>query len=309
MLEPPKHISWSVNNVPYATFKQFLDNNTPLKKFKYSIEIDKNIDNQSFRNECINAAKLLPDNLAIPLSGSDSEIVARSVKLVGKQATVYYEDYPWAETSHKEKSKQIAQELNFPWICYDADYDTCLTRMKNYSLQLGNMSRGFLITLGLFEKIANTQFIVGGLGELEKDGWIYRKTMENCIGEDWDKEIIIPCPPTEIIWWLWARQNKRPGQYTFFNSTKELIKSQAEHPLLSYGKQNKGVCNTVAMKNAEWPELIFKQKTDHFHPTENFYNKIYDEMEENMFTHYDEDLFTLVKNGFCGFVNYTRLLN
>ena len=96
MLEPPKHISWSVNNVPYATFKQFLDNNTPLKKFKYSIEIDKNIDNQSFRNECINAAKLLPDNLAIPLSGSDSEIVARSVKLVGKQATVYYEDYPWA---------------------------------------------------------------------------------------------------------------------------------------------------------------------------------------------------------------------
>ena len=170
------------------------------------------------------------------------------------------------------------------------------------------MSRGFLITLGLFDKIPNTQFIVGGLGELEKDGWIYRKTMENCIGEDWDNEIIIPCPPTEIIWWLWARQNKRSGQYTFFNSTKELIKSQAEHPLLSYGKQNKGVCNTIAMKNSEWPELIYKEKTDHFRPTENFYNKIYDEMEENMFTHYNENLFTLVKDGFCGFVNYTRLL-
>lgn len=308
MLEPPKHISWSVNNVPYATFKQFLDNNTPLKKFKYSIEIDKNINNQSFRNECINAAKLLPDNLAIPLSGSDSEIIARSVKLVGKQATIYYENYPWADTSHKEQSKQIADQLNFPWKCYDADYDACLTRMKNYSVQLGNMSRGFLITLGLFDKIPNTQFIVGGLGELEKDGWIYRKTMENCIGEDWDNEIIIPCPPTEIIWWLWARQNKRSGQYTFFNSTKELIKSQAEHPLLSYGKQNKGVCNTIAMKNSEWPELIYKEKTDHFRPTENFYNKIYDEMEENMFTHYNENLFTLVKDGFCGFVNYTRLL-
>ena len=308
MLEPPKHISWSVNNVPYATFKQFLDNNTPLKKFKYSIEIDKNINNQSFRNECINAAKLLPDNLAIPLSGSDSEIIARSVKLVGKQATIYYENYPWADTSHKEQSKQIADQLDFPWKCYDADYDACLTRMKNYSVQLGNMSRGFLITLGLFDKIPNTQFIVGGLGELEKDGWIYRKTMENCIGEDWDNEIIIPCPPTEIIWWLWARQNKRSGQYTFFNSTKELIKSQAEHPLLSYGKQNKGVCNTIAMKNSEWPELIYKEKTDHFRPTENFYNKIYDEMEENMFTHYNENLFTLVKDGFCGFVNYTRLL-
>lgn len=311
MFEVPKHISWSVNDVPYGNFKTFLDQNIPLKKFNYSVDIDKNVDNGTFRQECINAAKLLPnDTLAIPVSGGDSEIVARSCKLAGKKdVIIYYEDYPWADTHYRWLSQGVANELGYKWICHEADYNECLERMKRLSVQLGNMSRGFLITIGLFENIPTEQFIVGGLGELEKDGWIYRKTLENNIGEDWDKEIIIPCPPTEIIWWLWAQQTKRNGQYTFFNSTKELIKSQAEHPLLSYGKNNKGVCNTTDLKNNEWPELVFKNKTDHFHPNDDFYNKIYLEMEENMYKHFDRSMFTLVKKGFCGFVNYTKLLS
>jgi hypothetical protein len=65
----------------------------------------------------------------------------------------------------------------------------------------------------------------------------------------------------------------------------------------------------MSMKNSEWPELIYKEKTDHFHPNDNFYQEIYDEMEENMYKHYDRELFTLVKKGFCGFVNYTELLD
>jgi hypothetical protein len=308
MFEVPKHISWSVNDVPYGNFKQFLEQNVPLKKFDYFIDIDKNVKNNTFRQECINAAKHLPNNLAIPVSGSDSEIVARAVKAIGKTAIIYYEHYPWANNDLKMKSKQIANELDFEWVSYEADYEECLQRMKKFSVLLGNMSRGFLITLGLFEKIPEEKFIVGGLGELEKDGWIYRKTMENCLGPDWDKELTIPCPPTEIIWWLWAKEQKRAGQYTFFNSTKSLIKSQVEHEKLSYGKQNKGVCNTMAMKNHEWPELIYKTKTDHFHPSDDFYNKIYLEMEENMYKHYNRKMFTLVKQGFCGFVNYTKLL-
>ena len=74
--------------------------------------------------------------------------------------------------------------------------------------------------------------------------------MINCFGEDWDKEIIIPCPSSEILWWFWGKDRDRVGQYTFFNSTLPLIKSAAIHPLLSYGKQNKGVCNTMKMKNS-----------------------------------------------------------
>ena len=42
MFEVPKHISWSVNDVPYGNFKQFLEQNVPLKKFDYFIDIDKN---------------------------------------------------------------------------------------------------------------------------------------------------------------------------------------------------------------------------------------------------------------------------
>tara|TARA_Y200000002_G_scaffold383243_1_gene404361 strand:- start:10021 stop:10950 length:930 start_codon:yes stop_codon:yes gene_type:complete len=309
MFEVPSHISWSINGKVNSTFKHFLDNQIPLKTFDYNVYIDNNIKADTFRKECIKAAELLPNNLAIPVSGGDSEIVARSVHALGKQATIYYEDYPWVSSTYKDMSKKVAEELNYEWIDYTADYDQCIERMKKYSVMLGNMSRGFLITLGLFEKIPHEQFIVGGLGELEKDGWIYRKTMENCIGPDWDKELTIPCPPTEIIWWLWAKEQKRAGQYTFFNSTKSLIKSQVEHKKLSYGKHNKGVCNTIAMKNYEWPELIYKNKTDHFHPTDDFYNQIYKEMENNMYEHYDRKMFKLVKNGFCGFVNYTKLLS
>lgn len=304
----PNHIWWSVNNIPYAEFKTFLKQNIKLDTFDYQILVDKYIVADTFRQECLNAACLLPDtHLAIPVSGSDSEIVARSAHAVGRKASIYYEDYPWADPSYKTKSKQIAKELGYEWIGFEADYKECLERMKHYSVALGNMSRGFLISLGMFDKIPKNQFIVGGLGELEKDGWIYKTTIENCIGEEWDKELIIPCPPTEIIWWLYSGLVNREGMWTFFNSTLPLIKSQATHPLLDYGKHNKGVCNTISLKNAEWPELVFKEKTDHFHPNNEFYLKIYNIMEDNMYKYYPRDLFSLVKKGFCGFVNYSKL--
>lgn len=306
----PSHIFWSINEIPYSNFKDFLDQNIKLDSFDYQILTHNTIENKTFRQECIDAAKTLPQtNLAIPVSGSDSEIVARSVHANGKKATIYYEDYPWADSSYKEKSMQLARELNYDWVGFEADYDECLSRMKYYSVKLGSMSRGFLVSLGMFDKIPNEKFIVGGLGELEKDGWIYRKTLENCLGEDWDKEIVIPCPPTEMIWWLYGKETGKQGMWTFFNSTLPLIKSQATHPLLSYGKHNKGVCNTTAMKNAEWPELIYKSKTDHFHPSEDFYMEVYNQMEQNMYKHYPRELFSLVKNGFCGFVNYTKLFD
>jgi len=306
----PKHVWWSINNIPFANFKSFLDSKIKLEKFDYQILINEYVTVSSFRQECLKAAKFLPDtHLAIPVSGSDSEIVARSAKAAGKSATIYYEDYPWADATYKEKSQQLAKELGYEWIGFEADYAECLERMKYYSVELGSMSRGFLISLGMFDKIPKEQFIVGGLGELEKDGWIYRNTIENCIGEDWDKEIIIPCPPTEMIWWLYGELTGRKGMWTFFNSTLPLIKSQATHPLLSYGKHNKGVCNTIAMKNAEWPELLFKAKTDHFHPNDDFYLEIYNKMENHMYTRYPQNLFSLVKNGFCGFVNFSNLFD
>ena len=305
----PPHVFWSINQKPYANFRQFLDNNIKLESFDYKISIDKNVDDYTFRDACINAASMLPDEcLAIPVSGSDSEIVARACKLAGKKAVIYYEDYPWSDTHYAFLSQAVAHELDYEWIGLEADYDECLSRMKKYSVELGNMSRGFLISLGMFDKIPSEQFIVGGLGELEKDGWIYCKTIENCIGEDWDKEIIIPCPPTEMIWWLYGASQNKKGMWTFFNSTKELIKSQATHPKLNYGKQNKGVCSTMALKTSEWPELIYTEKTDHFHPSDEFYIEIYNLMEENMYKYYPKELFSLVKNGFCGFVNYSKLL-
>ena len=87
----------------------------------------------TFRKECIKAAELLPDNLAIPVSGGDSEIVARSVHALGKQATIYYEDYPWVSSTYKDMSKKVAEELNYEWIDYTADYDQCIERMKKYN--------------------------------------------------------------------------------------------------------------------------------------------------------------------------------
>ena len=304
----PDHVWWSINGVPYSKFRDFLDKGIKLETFDYQILANSPIEAKSFRQECLEAAQLLPNtHLAIPVSGSDSEIVARSAHAAGKTATIYYEDYPWADTSYKEKSQQLAKELGYEWIGFEADYDECLERMKHYSVALGSMSRGFLISLGMFDKIPKEQFIVGGLGELEKDGWIYKHTLENCIGEDWDKEIIIPCPPTEMIWWLYGELTQREGMWTFFNSTLPLIKSQATHHLLNYGKHNKGVCNTIALKNAEWPELVFKAKTDHFHPSDDFYLEIYYKMEANMYEYYPRELFTLVKHGFCGFVNYSKL--
>jgi hypothetical protein len=304
----PSHVFWSINDRPYSTFREFLDNGIKLEKFDYKILVDHPVKCLTFREECINAAALLPDTLlAIPVSGSDSEIVARSAKANNKKAIIYYEDYPWCDPTFKTKSQDVARELGYPWVEHSASYEDCLARMNHYSVALGNMSRGFLITLGMFDKIPQDQFIVGGLGELEKNGWVYRNTLENCIGEDWDKEVIIPCPPTEMIWWLYGDLTGREGMWTFFNSTIPLVKSQATHPLLSYGKHNRGVCSTMEMKNSEWPELIFKSKTDHFHPSDEFYDTIYKKMADNMYQYYPKSLFTYVRKGFCGFVNYSKL--
>jgi len=57
MLEVPKHIYWSVNDSPYADFKSYLDNNIPLKKFNYKIA-PLDVDCDSFRQECLKAAKI-----------------------------------------------------------------------------------------------------------------------------------------------------------------------------------------------------------------------------------------------------------
>jgi hypothetical protein len=305
----PEHIYWSINDKPYATFKEFLDRHEKLTSFEYDIKgVAKKFG--SFREECLNAAALLARNsdrhFAVPVSGSDSEIVVRSLHTHGAKCTIYYEDYPWADPEFKKLSQEIATELNYDWISFDADYDECLERMKFFSVELGNMSRGFLITLGLFEKIPKDQFIVGGLGDFEKDGALYRTIIERNIGADWHKKKLFPCPSTEIIWRLYGDKFKRDGEFYFFNSTLPLIASQANHPKLSYGLSTDGVSSTVEMKNFEWPELTFKEKTNHFQPSEDFYDGIYSEMEEHMYEHYDSSLFTLVKDGFCGFVDLDK---
>jgi hypothetical protein len=306
----PEHIWWSVNGVPYAKFTDFLKQNQSLETFDYQIICDRNVHSDSFRKECLTAAKLLPDtHLAIPVSGSDSEIIARCAKAAGKQATIYYEDYPWADPLYKEKSKQVADELGYDWVYFEATYDDCINRMKKYAVQLGHMYRGFLISLGMFDKIPDDQYIVGGIGELEKDGYIYKKTLQNCLPNGFEKDIIIPCPPSEMIWWLYGEENNKEGNFSFFASTLELIKSQAMHPLLNYGLHNKGICNTMEMKNHEWPELVFKAKTDHFHPSDEFYQEIYDIMKDHYFTVYNHNLYAWVNKGFCGFVNYSKLFN
>ena len=57
----PKHIYWSVNKKPYATFREFLDKKIKLEHFDYQIN-DAPVQSNSFREECINATKLLPNN-------------------------------------------------------------------------------------------------------------------------------------------------------------------------------------------------------------------------------------------------------
>ena len=263
----PDFISWKVNGVPYAKPMDFMKKGIKPEKFDYKFtKPEHTTPCKSFREECIEAAKLLPDaTLAIPVSGSDSEIVARAVKMAGKDAVIYYEDYGYPEQDkYREISKKIAEELGYKWVCHTATYLDTLERMLYWTEKIGVYYRGHYINNGLLDKIPDDQFIVVGGGELEKDGAGHRHIAETFIGPDWDKTGEIVHFFVDVVWRIYAEERKKKGQYYFFSSTWNLNKSMFTHPLLNYGKNNKGVCSTMEMKFAEWPELLYREKTDNY---------------------------------------------
>ena len=263
----PDYISWKVNGVPYAKPMDFISKGIEVEKFDYTFtKPEYTTPCKSFREECIEAAKLLPDTtLAIPVSGGDSEIVARAAKLAGKDAVIYYEDYGYPkQEEYKKISKKIADELGYKWVCYTATYYDTLERMKYWTEKIGFFCRGFYIMNGMMDKIPDDQFIIVGGGELEKDSGIARYCAEKYIGPDWDKTGLIVHFFGDVVWRIYAEERKKKGQYYFFSSTWNLSKSMHTHPLLNYGKNNTGVCSTMEMKFAEWPELLYREKTDNY---------------------------------------------
>ncbi len=263
----PDFISWKVNGVPYAKPMDFISKGIKVEKFDYTFTKPKHTTPcKSFREECIEAAKLLPDTmLAIPVSGSDSEIIARAAKLAGKDAVIYYEDYGYPkQEEYKKISKKIANELGYKWVCHTATYLDTLERMLYWTEVTGWYGRGFYINNGLLDKIPDDQFIIIGGGELEKDSAVAKHCAEKYIGPDWDSTGLIVHFFGDIAWRIYAEERKKKGQYYFFSSTWNLNKSMFTHPLLNYGKNNTGVCSTMEMKFAEWPELLYREKTDNY---------------------------------------------
>lgn len=263
----PDFISWKVNGVPYAKPMDFISKGIKAEKFDYTFtKPEHTTPCKSFREECIEAAKLLPDyTLAIPVSGSDSEIVARAAKLAGKDAVIYYEDYGYpVQEQYKKISKQIADELGYKWVSHSATYQDTLERMQYWTEKIGFYCRGWYINNGLLDKIPSNQFIVVGGGDLEKDNPVHRYCAETFIGPDWDTTGLITHFFGDVVWRIYAEERKKKGQYYFFSSTWNLNKSMFTHPLLNYGKQNTGVCSTMEMKFAEWPELLYREKTDNY---------------------------------------------
>ena len=263
----PDFISWKVNGVPYAKPMDFMKKGIKVEKFDYTFTKPEHTKPcKSFREECIEAAKLLPDTtLAIPVSGGDSEIVARAAKLAGKDAVIYYEDYGYPkQEEYKKISKKIADELGYKWVCHTATYLDTLERMLYWTEVTGWYVRGHYINNGLLDKIPDDQFIIVGGGELEKDGSGHRYCAETFLGPDWDSTGLIVHFFGDIVWRIYAEERKKKGQYYFFNSTWNLNKSMFTHPLLRYGKNNTGVCSMMEMKLAEWPELLYREKTDNY---------------------------------------------
>lgn len=244
----PLHVSWSFGGEEFAPIDQHVPFVFEYKNLDWGNPGDlKTAVREGIRRLSIGSGK----PLAICLSGSDSEIIAREAHRLALPFELYFLNIWGNNTVEQGVAAEIAKEFGKTLNVVHLDKDTAFASVipANFA-KLGAAKPTYLVLPYLFQRIPATMFIVCGEGDPDKNHSAYKFGPNE-----------IPIGTTEIFYRQWALENNRDGEFYFYASTPELVVSYTKHPLIS---RSENVISTTSVKYMTWPELKYRNRTNNW---------------------------------------------
>lgn len=158
--------------------------------------------------------------------GMDSEIIARNLIDLEIPFELYFLNI-WGinKASFKEWGNPFIKETKkaFHEIFLDRVYfyeDYCLRLFREFGCELPT----YIALTYLFEQIPKDNFIVVGDGDLDRTGSLYQHIAAQTPFSNLNLNQL-PFSASVVLFERWAKKNSREGEFTFFQSTPELIAS------------------------------------------------------------------------------------
>jgi hypothetical protein len=247
------HITWSANNIEFGKIDYTMCSD---QKFKFDYKIPSNIVYSDLKTEVQRGLVAIYEKhkktLAICVSGRDSEIIIRECVRLKLPCKIYFLNLwdmnNWMLSIVQDIAKELHVEL---CVAYLSEQQCMEEVIINSYKSIQAIKPTYLCLPYLFASIPTDEFIIVGEGDLAKDNPKFAAFFP-------PKSLGIPILSTEVIYRIWAQENKRYGEYYFHSSTPELILSAYNDPLLDICPPS---IKTSVMLRHYWPELKFNIKT------------------------------------------------
>lgn len=233
---------------------------------QFKIQLRPSLERRSydFRQEVIEACKRLDQRregktIALCYSaGMDSEIIARTLAMLGIPFELYFLDL-WG--LNRERFEQCSGPL-----LAELGKKAHVVSLSKEHLYQEHISKVFPLTgcelptylalTYLFEHIPSGQFIVVGDGDLDRTARLYGEiSKEHSLS---GVGAFLPFSISRVAYYLWAQHNARAGEYYFYSSTPELMAAAFSDP---HFELNYPHSSTRKMIAHAFPEVALRPKT------------------------------------------------
>lgn len=185
----------------------------------------------SYREEFLSACRIVDSRRAgrkIALccgGGLHSEALARTLKILNIPFSLYFLDLWGLNAAGFEAGvAPLADELGVTATRVSLPRSALRVEAVEDFQAFGLEYPLYLALWQLFRRIPKEEFILTGDGHFDQHGPLF-------LGMGWAKdEHSVPIAASRVAHYLWARQERRPGEYYFYSSTPELIAATFTHP-------------------------------------------------------------------------------
>lgn len=192
--------------------------------------------------------------------GLDSELIATCLHILGIPFELYFLDL-WGinreafENNSRDFLRGIGKAAHVAELGKDFFYD-------EYSLplfqELGCEYPTYLALTWLFGRIPESQFIVVGDGDLNREGALFAELGRKHPVPSGAQGHYAPFATAAVAYYLWAGRHRRAGEFYFFSSTPGLIASMITDPLF---ESSFPMSRTRRVIHHHFPELKERPKT------------------------------------------------
>lgn len=223
----PSHIKWSINSIEYGDYSGIPTGVDIDFKFEYSNLYDNYDSSVTFKQAVRNKlASLSEKKLAICVSGVDSELLAREAVDMGLNVELFFlkmwDINQYIQAPVVKLAEELNVKLNIVEISREAAWEYAALSYMKHRVRKPT----YLLIPYLLDNIDESYWPIVCEGDMNKDKEVYLEYM-NRAGQDMTNlpETYLMTANTEIVYWLWAKENNREGDFYFYSSTPELVTS------------------------------------------------------------------------------------